>query len=148
MSPLGEPGKEAIKTNASRKSCNQCSKKKSRICLSCGALSLFPSATLFPSPSVCVRICVLEAFNSVEGSSNVSIPVEMAAVCSIVVIDWCGVWKDGLLCTWRQGQKSLYENPIALRSRILWWEMHFAASFSPFLQSLWRKLSPCIQAVR
>lgn len=30
---------------------------------------------------------MLEEFNSVEASSNVSLPVEMAAVCSIVVID-------------------------------------------------------------
>lgn len=32
-------------------------------------------------------VCVLGAFNSVEATSNVSLPVEMAAVCSIVVID-------------------------------------------------------------
>lgn len=39
--------------------------------------------------SSCVVICVsvLEAFNSVEASSNVSLPVEMVAVCSVVVID-------------------------------------------------------------
>lgn len=137
MSPLGEPGKEAIKTNASRKSCNQCSKKKKTPFVFCVELSSFSPVSL------CFPLClyVLEALNSVEGSSNVSIPVEMAAVCSIVVIDWCGVWKDGLLCTWRQEQKSLYEKPIAFLSRILWWEMHFAASFSPFLQSLWQNLS-------
>lgn len=89
MSPLGEPGKEAIKTNASKKSCNQCSKrrgKKNTEFVFCAVLSPFsPRLALFPSLYMCV--CVLEAFNSVEGSSNVSIPVEMAAVCSIVVID-------------------------------------------------------------
>lgn len=52
-----------------------------RVSLLCGSLPLSPSLTLFPS------VCVLEAFNSVEASSNVSLPVEMAAVCSIVVID-------------------------------------------------------------
>lgn len=36
---------------------------------------------------MCVCVCVLGAFNSVEATSNVSLPVEMAAVCSIVVID-------------------------------------------------------------
>lgn len=62
-------------------------KRSCRVCLLCGAPLLFPSLTLFPPLPVCVRVCGLEAFNSVEGSSNVSIPVEMAAVCSIVVID-------------------------------------------------------------
>lgn len=39
------------------------------------------------SSCICVCVCVLGAFNSVEATSNVSLPVEMAAVCSIVVID-------------------------------------------------------------
>lgn len=55
--------------------------------LLCGSLLLFPSFTLFPSLPVYVCVCVLGAFNSVEATSNVSLPVEMAAVCSIVVID-------------------------------------------------------------
>lgn len=58
MSPLGEAGKEAIKTNASRKSCNQRTKrKKIKLVvehLLCGSLLLFPSFTLFPSLPVYV----------------------------------------------------------------------------------------------
>lgn len=84
------------------KSRNQRSEEKPVEFVFCVDLSPYPPQSHFGSPlclSVCV--CVLEEFNSVEASSNVSLPVEMAAVCSIVVIDWCGVGKDGLLCTWR-----------------------------------------------
>ena len=69
------------------KSRNQRSRKKKtcRVCLLCGSLLLSPQSH-FVSP-LCLSVCVLEEFNSVEASSNVSLPVEMAAVCSIVVID-------------------------------------------------------------
>lgn len=97
MSPLGEAGKEAIKTNASRKSCNQRTKRKRKT--SCRASFVWISSPFpqfhFVSLSSCICVCerlyvcvfVLGAFNSVEATSNVSLPVEMAAVCSIVVID-------------------------------------------------------------
>lgn len=93
MSPLGEAGKEAIKTNASRKSCNQRTKRKKKT--SCRASFVWISSPFprfhFVSLSFCICVCVCEcvlgAFNSVEATSNVSLPVEMAAVCSIVVID-------------------------------------------------------------
>lgn len=48
--------------------------------------SFSPVSLCFP-PFLYMCVCVLGAFNSVEATSNVSLPVEMAAVCSIVVID-------------------------------------------------------------
>lgn len=69
------------------KSRNQRSEEKPVEFVFCVDLSPYPPQSHFGSPSLPVCVCVLEEFNSVEASSNVSLPVEMAAVCSIVVID-------------------------------------------------------------
>lgn len=83
MSPVGEAGKEAIKTDAGRKSCAISAQKPCSISFVWISPPL-PSShpfDFFPCE------CALEALSLVQPGSNVCLPVEMAAVCSIVVIN-------------------------------------------------------------
>lgn len=88
MPPLGEAGNEVIKTNASRTSSNQCSfqkKKKQEPIKFIFCVKLPQSHPVSFSVFVCVQC--FNAFVSVEPTSDVSLPVEVAAICYIVVMD-------------------------------------------------------------